>query len=310
MGVDSKATRRTALGIIAGGLAATSSVLYAVRKRTRIPMGAFDKEWRECLGETEVTIQDAQGPGALDVPSTPPLGSSARFVSLFAAYDRNRGSADAPKTFRLTKGDFVVQSIEDGKIKVSGKNSVDRMVAPISSRDKPTGEWVLHLPGPRPSVQQSETIVAPPALLAVPFSKGIDYGTGASWKGPTTFLFVDNAPESTYSIVGYASVAGTDTVKVQLATAVSRLSSTSGSTLKHKEKVLLERGYSKQDAARIAAELTRARVKMNAEATTEAQGLAYVDVRTGLTVRLELALTVTHEKAGSTAEIVYQTFPA
>jgi hypothetical protein len=273
-------------------------------------MGAFDKEWRECLGETEVTIQDAQGPGALDVPSTPPLGSSARFVSLFAAYDRNRGSADAPKTFRLTKGDFVVQSIEDGKIKVSGKNSVDRMVAPISSRDKPTGEWVLHLPGPRPSVQQSETIVAPPALLAVPFSKGIDYGTGASWKGPTTFLFVDNAPESTYSIVGYASVAGTDTVKVQLATAVSRLSSTSGSTLKHKEKVLLERGYSKQDAARIAAELTRARAKMNAEATTEAQGLAYVDVRTGLTVRLELALTVTHEKAGSTAEIVYQTFPA
>lgn len=306
MGVDSKTTRRAALGIIAGGLAATSAVLCSVRKRTRIPIGAFDKEWRECLGETEVTIRDVQGPGALDMPPAPPLGSSARFVSLLAAYDGNRNPADAPKTFRLTKGDFVVQSIEDAKIKVCGKNSVDRMVARTFSRDKPTGEWVLYLPGPWPSVQQSETIVAPPALLAVPFSKG----TGASWKGPTTFLLVDSASESTYRIVGYASVAGAETVKVQLDTAVSRLSTTSDSTLKHKEKVLLERGYSKQDAARIAAELTGAMAKLKAEATTEAQGLAYVDVRTGLTVRMELALTVTHRDASSTAKVVYQTFPA
>ena len=49
---------------------------------------------------------------------------------------------------------------------------------------------------------------------------------------------------------------------------------------------------------------------MNAEATKEVQGLAYVDVRTGLTVRMELALTVTHKEASSTAKVVYQTFPA
>jgi hypothetical protein len=314
---DYKMTRRIALGTIAGGLAATSVVVHVLRRsRTKLE-GAFDKEWKDYFEDTQVTIRDITGPEAFSIAFAPPVGGSYRFTYLYASYEGARGdwaTEDVPSSFGVRQGKFSILGTGEGAYDASGHTDVNRFLGKTVSRELPTGDWLLHLKNKErwlplgiKQAGSSGKAALVPATLALPIPDGVEYRIGSSWTSPASFLDVGSDAEITSRIVGFANVAGIETVKVQVASAAGKGQAAQGSVQEMKD-ALIKLGHSEAEAARVAVELAKTMGQIASEGAMTVDGLAYVDLRSGITVRVDATSRLDYRGQVASSRLVYQTF--
>ena len=312
-----KVTRRAALATAVGGLAASPFVLHALRKPPLL--GTYEKEWMECLDVTKVAIKEARGVDTSSIAFVPPAGQTYRFAYLSASYDGQLeplAPDRVPAMFSFMEGSFRIESDGEGRIVGSGNTSVNRLLGRAVSRDLPTKEWRLCMQENGHWISLDVKDASPdsksppfPVALTLQLPGTVEYRVGASGKGPALLLFpgIATPTEATYRIVGFADVGGVESIKVRIELSPD-IGQISEESRHEREEALVKLGRSRSEAAYLASGMTRESARLKSEATVSVQGLAYVDLRTGVTLRMEASTILNDVVQIASSRAVYQVF--
>jgi hypothetical protein len=314
-----KITRRAALGTVAigvGGLVATPYIIHALKGKSKIPLqGAYEKLWSESLKETQIATEDVKGHDLFSINFAPRAEDSFNYVLLFAAYEKEPDLQKVPYSFGIRKGSFTFKTDQERSIIAEGHNTMEQIVGRHYHEALPTsrwtvplikeGQWVQHNPD---NMGSDNKQMFAPTILALQIPNNTQFQVGSSWKGPTTFLHVSRATETTYKIIGFANIAGFETVKVRTNTTSASIAPQVSPNTEEIIKGLVESGMARADAVKFAPRLVKASAEVSAEGQMAAQGTAYVDLQTGITVRMEISSVLKLHSNGGKASYAYSIY--
>ncbi len=282
---------------------------------------SFDKDWMKYLCESRVPIKDIKGPDVFSLAFTPPVGKTYRFTQLSASSKEENQCLIAlklePFMFSVIQGSFIIEARGGGDVLARGNTSINQSHGryfPLPE-ERSTGPWVLPLKEKGRWVKAAaknkasdERCPINPGLLVLGIPENYECRVGGSWKGPTPFLKVSSATETVYNIVGFADVGGVATAKIQTSTSMHpqpiKLSQMSKKNMREK---LVKRGISKNLAEMMVSGFARQPEEPSKE-PIDLEGVAYVDLCSGLNVRIELSAILKDGEQVFSHIIICQTF--
>jgi hypothetical protein len=268
---------------------------------------AYEKEWDKRVKLFNVPIKKTDGPATFALDFAPPVGTRFRMISLVATYPARGHFPQLPHVYMVADGRItVIAPVEDNRPAVLIRAQEKVFESPRHHEEKPCGTFVLV---PRPDGFDCFDLDhgAPKKVLPgkvnaaalacsgfatrpryIPNEKS--FAVGIKWLLPEK----SHGAEVPCEIVGFAEVAGRETVKIVAEKHLTNQEFQHFITWEHqqeKEAEIGPKGFD-YDAA------TKQSVKRIAEKemTMALRFVYYVDRKTGITVRCEKQWTYYYAK--------------
>jgi hypothetical protein len=294
--MDKKVTRRAAIGSIIGGMVAAPVAYYFLKGRdTAKPQGKFEREWADIVKIFDLPIKEIDGPTSFTLDYKPQVGTKYRVISLLAGYGGNAHLAEypqLPEIYFITTGQItgMSQTIENRQpILVNAEKHKTRrkdyfkeepgaicMVVPRKdSNGMDYFEVAQGAPKKIPFKKVNSACMDLASGLAIDYPKRKELVKGMKWKIPRTS---DSYYEYPCEIIGFAEVAGKETVKITIEKNLSNqdmLEWISWGIQQEKEEKERESWKEYQ------------KIVVKEEQTRAIQIISYVDMKMGLNVRYE-----------------------
>lgn len=303
-----KVTRRSVIGTAVGGIAAAPFIIHALRGRYQadVPLGEYGTEWAKQVKMTDVPIREADGPSPFTLDCTPQVGEAFRVVSLSASYDEHTYPAKYPQTpywYTVTNGHVAaVSPIVDAKpaLAIDAGPHVTR--SQMHSAEEPGGKcilvpshdgndyFVMRHEKPEP-VKESGLGFARATIaksLTFNYPRGESLAIGQSWTIPESGGFGFAVP---CVVDRFSQVAGRETAKVMASRELSNEEVRQAVVNQTDEltQVMSEtRGPGFDATSAVKSYLDQI---VEDERTQALRITAYLDLKTGIAVRQEHAMT-------------------